>query len=133
MIFQNFLKPFREHHVDPTSITRHDFVETNSYNFAVLIPFLAHMLRKFWSKSVEEIGIEYNWTLFTFWLGLFVAYTNQVSRQRIDAWDKVNLSTQQSWDYDEWNIKINPAKFNWCSFSIVLKTLIIQISGAHRK
>ena len=76
---QNFLRPFREHHIDPTSITRHDFIETNGDNFMVTIPFLSKMTWDFLTLSEADVQKKFLWTCYWFQLAIFVALTNQVS------------------------------------------------------
>jgi len=77
--FQNFLRPFREHHIDPTSITRHDFIETNGDNFMVAIPVLSKLTWDFLMLSEMEMQQRFVWTCYWFLLAIFVAMTNQVN------------------------------------------------------
>jgi plasmanylethanolamine desaturase len=41
IIGRAFIAPFREHHVDAESITRHNFIETNGNNCIAVLPMLA--------------------------------------------------------------------------------------------
>ena len=77
-IGRNFLRPFREHHIDPTSITRHDFIETNGDNFAVTVPSLFYMAYKFTYWNDVDIRRVYNFEVYMFLLAIFVSMTNQV-------------------------------------------------------
>ena len=45
-LLQSLLRPFREHHIDPTAITRHDFIETSGDLCAVTIPIFAFISYK---------------------------------------------------------------------------------------
>src|SRR5207244_3808844 len=81
---KNLLRNFREHHIDPTAITRHDFVETNGDNFTVIVPVLAYMAYKFQYYSDVDIKANYNWQCYLFLLTVFVSLTNQVSLLTID-------------------------------------------------
>ncbi|CAN7992387.1 unnamed protein product [Ixodes hexagonus] len=80
IIGKAFIRPFREHHIDPTSITRHDFIETNGDNFMVPIPVLAAMAWGFASCRPQDILARYHWNCFFFLLALFVAFTNQIHK-----------------------------------------------------
>lgn len=75
---QNFLRPFREHHIDPTSITRHDFVETNGDNFAVTVPMLARIVWQLSTYDDERISEQSHWIAYWYLCCIFVAMTNQV-------------------------------------------------------
>ncbi|KAK3581148.1 hypothetical protein CHS0354_024678 [Potamilus streckersoni] len=77
VIGKGFIRPFREHHIDPTSITRHDFIETNGDNFAVILLPLAYMAYKFFTYPEEVIRQNYNWEMYMFLLTIFVSLTNQ--------------------------------------------------------
>lgn len=76
---QNFLRPFREHHIDPTSITRHDFVETNGDNFALILVPLLRMTHGLVTLEEAQIHSNYAWYSYIYLLAVFVALTNQVS------------------------------------------------------
>lgn len=76
-IGKNFLRNFREHHIDPTAITRHDFIETNGDNFTSIIPCLAYIAFYFHRASNEEAKASYNLHLYIFFTLVFLSMTNQ--------------------------------------------------------
>lgn len=73
-----FIRPFREHHIDPTAITRHDFIETNGDNFMVIIPGLIYLFYHFHYDDHSNIIRYYNFSCYIYLLSIFIAMTNQV-------------------------------------------------------
>jgi hypothetical protein len=74
---QGFVMPFREHHRDPTGITRHGFFEANGNNALVCLPVLAPTVLL---VPVMHTRLGFLTGLFVFVLLLAVFLTNQVHK-----------------------------------------------------
>uniref|UniRef100_A0A4W3JB64 Si:ch211-212o1.2 n=1 Tax=Callorhinchus milii TaxID=7868 RepID=A0A4W3JB64_CALMI len=77
VIGKAFLRPFREHHIDPTAITRHDLIETNGDNCMFTIFPLAYLTCMF---TTNAPGKSYPWACYVFSLAIAVTLTNQIHK-----------------------------------------------------
>ena len=74
----HFVKPFREHHEDPESITRHDFVEVNGNTCILVAPLLA--LATLGVAQAEPGAARSTAGAFAFFLAVWLCLTNQFHR-----------------------------------------------------
>jgi ubiquitin-conjugating enzyme E2 variant len=76
VVGRTLIGPFREHHLDPKAITRHDFLETNGASTFAVLPVFA--------TAYVCAGIDALWALFgSVWLGwacLLTLATNQIHK-----------------------------------------------------
>ena len=77
---QAFIRPFREHHVDPLAITRHDFVETNGDNCLCAIFPLFLVMIAVPLQTQEQITFWFPGYLYLIALAFFVTFTNQIHK-----------------------------------------------------
>lgn len=80
------IRSFREHHIDAKAITRHDFVEANGATALVLLPVILGVHVSMPGASSAWTRIQYQASLFTLSLTLFVFMTNQIHK-----WAHVDL------------------------------------------
>lgn len=72
-----FIRSFREHHLEPVAITKHDFIETNGDNCMITVPFL--MLTSF--TSIRQNNLSDLFTVsFLISLCFWVMITNQIHK-----------------------------------------------------
>ncbi|XP_019858443.1 PREDICTED: transmembrane protein 189-like [Amphimedon queenslandica] len=77
IIGKAFIRPFREHHIDPTAITRHDYIEANGDNALVTLPILILMVSLMVTQPPDAIINYYYYYTFGLSLTLFITFTNQ--------------------------------------------------------
>lgn len=92
---KSLVRPFREHHVDPKAITRHDFIETNGANCLVSLPGFAIALAVPLDQG-EWQGVRLFVVAFFASLVLFVMATNQIHKwSHDDAPPKLIVALQK--------------------------------------
>lgn len=90
----SFIRSFREHHVDPYAITRHDWIETNGDTCMLTVPIMAYIATQTGLPFIPEE----NCTLYKFFAtflvftAFWVAMTNQIHK-----WSHQVESVTPSW------------------------------------
>lgn len=72
-----FVRSFREHHVDPEAITKHDWIETNGANSATTIPILSGLVAASWAYPGVIGG---GWVLAVVSLNFWTVLGNQIHK-----------------------------------------------------
>jgi ubiquitin-conjugating enzyme E2 variant len=72
----HFVRPFRQHHVDPKAITHHDFIETNGNNCIVSAPLVAGMVL----VMPGSTGLVFYLCVLVGSAAMFVFATNQIHK-----------------------------------------------------
>lgn len=79
-LFQAFIRPFREHHIDPLAITRHDYIETNGDNCLSTVPLLGIVTLLVTVQTPDQVIFWYPAYFFFMALAFFVILTNQIHK-----------------------------------------------------
>jgi plasmanylethanolamine desaturase len=74
------IRSFREHHVDPKAITRHDFIEANGATALILLPFILGVHVALPAGASGWRHVHYQWTVFALSLTFLVFMTNQIHK-----------------------------------------------------
>ena len=119
-----FLRPFRQHHIDPTSIVWHGFVETNGDGFAATIPYLIYMAYKFYTLSEADIRWWYKFEVFMFVVSIFASFTNQV-------WDmrSIIVIPISSFSFTNGHIRISVSPRTSFSYKTITSSFLENITG----
>jgi hypothetical protein len=100
---KNFVTPFRQHHVDPKDISRHDFIETNGNNCIVVIPPLgiAYLVLP------SETGFGFFAATLMGFLALFIVATNQFHK-----WAHSDTPPRFAMVLQRWGVILSPDHHN---------------------
>lgn len=96
----NFIRPFREHHVDQKAITRHDFIETNGNNCIGMCPPLAVALLLLPGHE----GFGFFACTFVAFVSLFMVATNQFHK-----WAHADRPPAGARWLQRWGLILSPA------------------------
>lgn len=114
IIGKSLLRPFREHHIDPTAITRHDFIETSGDLCAVTIPIFAFI-------SYKQVH----------YLDFIPSLFGGPARDSLDG-NSTMSSTASTLESDVIAAEQSVSEFAWCFFLFMLAILILLTNTFHK-